>query len=53
MITGVQGTSVDTLRNEGAKEVLAKYPDIKVVAEANGMWSQAVAAPSFPRSTRR
>ncbi|MGD9913222.1 MAG: sugar ABC transporter substrate-binding protein [Rhizobiaceae bacterium] len=43
MITGVQGTSVDTLRNEGAKEVLAKYPDIKVVAEANGMWSQAVA----------
>ncbi|MGB3830463.1 MAG: sugar ABC transporter substrate-binding protein [Mesorhizobium sp.] len=43
MITGVSGTSVDTLRNKAAREVFAKYPDIKVVAEANGMWSQAVA----------
>ncbi len=43
MITGVNGTSVDTLRNKAAREVFAKYPDIKVVAEANGMWSQAVA----------
>ncbi len=43
MITGVAGTSVDTLRNKAAREVFAKYPDIKVVAEANGMWSQAVA----------
>ena len=43
VITGVPGTSVDTLRTEAAKEVFAKYPDIKIVAEANGMWSQAVA----------
>lgn len=43
MITGVPGTTVDTLRNEGAKEVFAKNPGIEVVAEANGMWSQAVA----------
>ncbi|MCF1707943.1 sugar ABC transporter substrate-binding protein [Tabrizicola sp. J26] len=43
MITGVSGTSVDTLRNDAAREVFSKYPDIKVVAEANGMWSQAVA----------
>lgn len=43
MITGVSGTSVDTLRNKGAREVFAKYPDIKIVSEANGMWSQAVA----------
>lgn len=43
MIDGVPGTTVDTLRIEGAKEVFAKHPDIKVVAEANGMWSQAVA----------
>lgn len=43
MITGVNGTSVDTLRNKAAREVFAKYPGIKVVAEANGMWSQAVA----------
>ncbi|MGE0853909.1 MAG: sugar ABC transporter substrate-binding protein [Gammaproteobacteria bacterium] len=42
-ITGVAGTSVDSLRNQGLKEVLAKYPDIKVIAEANGMWSQAIA----------
>ena len=42
-ITGVPGTSVDTLRTKAAKEVFAKHPDIKIVAEANGMWSQAVA----------
>lgn len=43
MITGVPGTTVDTLRIEGAKEIFAKNPGIEVVAEANGMWSQAVA----------
>lgn len=43
MITGVNGTSVDTLRNKAAREVFAKSPGIKVVADANGMWSQAVA----------
>ena len=43
MITGVAGTTVDTLRTAAAKEVFAKYPDIHVVADANGMWSQAVA----------
>ena len=37
------GTSVDTLRTKAAKEVFAKHPDIKIVAEAVGMWSQAVA----------
>jgi ribose transport system substrate-binding protein len=42
-ITGVPGTSVDTLRTKAAKEVFAKYPGIKIVAEAPGMWSQAVA----------
>jgi ribose transport system substrate-binding protein len=42
-ITGVPGTSVDTLRTKAAKEVFAKYPDIKIVGEAVGMWSQAVA----------
>ena len=42
-ITGVPGTSVDTQRTKAAKEVFAKYPDIKIVAEAVGMWSQAVA----------
>lgn len=43
VITGVPGVSVDTLRTAAAKEVFAKYPDIKIVAEAVGMWSQAVA----------
>jgi len=43
VITGVPGTSVDTARTKAAKEVFAKYPDIKVVGEAVGMWSQAVA----------
>ena len=43
VITGVPGTSVDTLRTKAAKEVFAKYPDIKIVAESVGMWSQATA----------
>src|SRR3954468_21959480 len=42
-ITGVPGTSVDTLRTKAAKEVFAKNPGIKIVGEAVGMWSQAVA----------
>jgi ribose transport system substrate-binding protein len=41
-VTGVAGTSVDTDRNKAAHAVFAKYPDIKIVAEPNGMWSQAV-----------
>ena len=40
-ITGVPGTSVDTLRTAAAKEVFAKHPEIEIVAEAPGMWSQA------------
>lgn len=43
LLTGVPGTSVDTLRTEAAKKVFSQYPDIKIVAEAVGMWSQAVA----------
>jgi ribose transport system substrate-binding protein len=42
-ITGVPGTSVDDLRTKAAKEVFAKHPDVKIIAEAVGMWSQAVA----------
>jgi ribose transport system substrate-binding protein len=42
-ITGVPGTSVDTARTKAANDVFAKYPGIKVIATANGMWSQAVA----------
>ena len=43
VITGVPGTSVDTQRTAAAKAVFAKYPGIHIVAEAVGMWSQAVA----------
>ena len=43
LVTGVPGTSVDTARTAAAKDVFSKNPGIKVVAEANGMWSQAVA----------
>lgn len=42
-ITGVPGTSVDDQRTKAAMEVFAKYPDIKIVGQAVGMWSQAVA----------
>jgi ribose transport system substrate-binding protein len=43
VITGVPGVSVDTMRTKAAKEVFAKHPGINIVAEAVGMWSQAVA----------
>jgi ribose transport system substrate-binding protein len=43
LINGVPGTSVDLLRKQGELEVLKNYPDIHIVAQANGMWSQAVA----------
>jgi len=42
VLTGVPGTSVDTLRTKAAKEVFAKHPDVNIVGEAVGMWSQAV-----------
>jgi len=43
VLTGVPGTSVDTQRTAAAKEVFAKFPDMHIVAEGVGMWSQAVA----------
>ena len=51
MITGVTGTSVDSMRNEAARAVFAQHPDIHVVAEANGMWSQAVARTELAKIT--
>jgi ribose transport system substrate-binding protein len=41
-LSGVPGTTTDTLRTEGSMEVLAKYPDIKIVSQVPAMWSQAV-----------
>ena len=51
VMTGVPGTSVDTLRTKAAKEVFAKYPDIKIVGEAVGMWSQAVARTELSKNS--
>ena len=51
VLNGVPGTSVDTLRTKAAKEVFAKHPGIKIVAEANGMWSQAVARTELSKIT--
>jgi ribose transport system substrate-binding protein len=43
LVTGVAGTSVDSDRTNGAKAIFAKYPDVKIIAEVNGNWSQATA----------
>ena len=43
ILTGVPGTSVDTQRTAAAKAVFARHPDIHIIGEAVGMWSQAVA----------
>jgi ribose transport system substrate-binding protein len=43
VLTGVPGTSVDTQRTAAAMKVFKEHPDIHVVAQAVGMWSQAVA----------
>jgi ribose transport system substrate-binding protein len=51
LVTGVPGTSVDDLRTQAAKEVFAKFPDIKIVGEAVGMWSQAVARTELSKIT--
>lgn len=42
-VTGVPGTSVDAERTAGAMDVFKKHPDIEIVGEAVGLWSQAVA----------
>jgi ribose transport system substrate-binding protein len=38
-ITGLPGENWDTVRNVAVKEVLSKYPDVNVLAEAPGSWS--------------
>ena len=43
IVNGVPGTSVDLLRHQGEMDILKNYPNMHIVAQANGMWSQAVA----------
>jgi ribose transport system substrate-binding protein len=40
-INGVAGHPANQMRVEGYKEVFAKYPDIKILNEANANWDQA------------
>jgi len=39
---GVAGTNPEQLRNEGARDIFADFPELEVVAETNGDWSGAV-----------
>ncbi len=49
MIGGVAGATADTLRKQGAHEVLSKYPGIKIIAEDNGLWSNPGARDALTR----
>lgn len=40
-ITGVPGTTVDSDRQKALKDVLKKYPGIKIAGSASGAWAQA------------
>lgn len=40
-INGVSGHPANQMRVEGYQEVFAKYPDIKILNEANANWDQA------------
>jgi inositol transport system substrate-binding protein len=41
IIHGANGHSAEVGRTKGNKEILAKYPDIKVLAEQTGNWDRA------------
>lgn len=43
VINGVAGNSADTFRQKANDEVLAEYPDIKILGAAPGSWSQTEA----------
>jgi ribose transport system substrate-binding protein len=43
MVTGLPGNGSDTVRVQSAKEVLAKYPGIHVLASVPGNWDPGVA----------
>jgi len=38
VLNGIAGTSVDTMRNEGAVSVFVNYPDIKILGEVYAGW---------------
>jgi ABC-type sugar transport system substrate-binding protein len=45
VITGLKGSSPATDRDQGMKNILAKYPDIKVLARGDGQWIREPAVP--------
>ena len=45
VITGLKGSSAAVDRDKGMKNVLAKYPDIKILATGDGQW---IRDPSVP-----
>lgn len=45
VITGLKGSSPAVDRDQGMKNVLAKYPDIKVIATGDGQWIRDPAVP--------
>ncbi|WP_067928663.1 ABC transporter substrate-binding protein [Alicyclobacillus shizuokensis] len=46
-ITGLSGNTADTIRQNAAKDVLSKYPNIKVLASVPGKWDEATAQSSM------
>ncbi len=40
-ISGVPGTTFNTVHEEAVEEVLKKYPEIELVARANGEWAES------------
>jgi ribose transport system substrate-binding protein len=43
MLNGVAGTATDEMRNRGAKDVLRRYPEIRILGEAFAGWDYAEA----------
>lgn len=41
VLNGIAGTGTNQMRYDGAKEVFDKYPDIKIIGEANADWDYA------------
>lgn len=46
-INGLPGNTADQLRQEAAKDVLKKYPGIKILSSVPGKWDQSVAQQSM------
>lgn len=43
IVQGIPGTSASDAQDRGIKQALAKYPDVKIVGDVAGMWTDQVA----------